>query len=256
VSTRCWGGSADEAGPPLEPLAPPAPGKKHKVLLAWSGGKDSAMALHELRRAGTYDVVALLTTLSEEFQRVSHHGVRVDLLDHQADAVGVPLCKLFLPKERCSNEEYEALMRTTLLEYKDAGVSAVAFGDIFLADLRAYRERTLAQIGMRGVFPLWKRDTAELLGTFIDLGFKARLVCVDAAKLGPRFAGRAIDRQFVADLPVGVDPCGENGEYHSFVHDGPIFRRPVHVKVGEVVQRDVRFFADLLPSHASAETGA
>jgi uncharacterized protein (TIGR00290 family) len=222
-------------------------------LLAWSGGKDSALALYELQRGGCYEVVALLTTVSQEFQRVSHHGVRVELMDRQADAVGIPLCKLFLPRDRCTNEEYEALMRITLLEYKDAGVSSVAFGDIYLADLRAYRESNLAKVGMRGVFPLWQRDTAELLGSFIGLGFKARLVCVDAAKLGAGFAGRAIDQRLVDDLPADVDPCGENGEYHSFVHDGPIFRNPVHVQVGEIVQRDVRFFADLLPSHTGAE---
>jgi uncharacterized protein (TIGR00290 family) len=173
--------------------------------------------------------------------------VRVELLEQQAAAVGVALHKLYLPAERCTNEEYEALMERTMREYRQAGVWAVAFGDIFLEDLRAYRERNLARVGMRGVFPIWHRDTAELVRTFIGLGFRACLACVDGTKLGREFAGRAIDGALLRDLPAEVDPCGENGEFHSFVYDGPIFRQPVRVTVGEVVARDSRYFADLLP---------
>jgi uncharacterized protein (TIGR00290 family) len=222
---------------------------RDRVLLSWSGGKDSAMALYELRRSARYEVVALLTTVASEFDRVSHHGVRVELLEQQAAAVGVALHKLYLSPDRCTNEEYAALMERTMCEYREAGVWAVAFGDIFLEDLRAYRERNLARVGMRGVFPIWHRDTAELVRTFIGLGFRAYLTCVDGTKLGQAFAGRAIDGALLRDLPLEVDPCGENGEFHSFVYDGPIFRQPVPVTVGDVVSRDVRYFADLLPGY-------
>ena len=214
------------------------------VVLSWSGGKDSAMALYELRRRGDYEVVGLLTTVARQFQRVSHHGVRVELLREQAAAVGVPLHELHLP-DPCSNADYEALMERTMLDYGAQGVRTIAFGDLFLADLRAYRERNLARVGMRGLFPIWHRDTTELIRTFIGLGFEAHLVCVDGTKLDRAFAGRAIDATLLRDLPPGVDPCGENGEFHSFVHAGPIFRRPVDVEVGEIVARDGRHFADL-----------
>ncbi len=219
-----------------------------KVVLSWSGGKDSAMALYELLRNDRYQVVSLLTTVAQEYDRVSHHGVRVELLERQAEAVGVRLHKLYLPGERCTNEQYEAVMRRAMLDYKQAGVHTVAFGDIFLQDLRDYRERNLAKVDMKGIFPIWHRDTAELVRTFIALGFRAYLVCVDSRKLTRVFAGRLIDTDLVRDLPTDVDPCGENGEFHSFVHDGPIFTRPVPVAVGEVVLRDVRYFADLLPA--------
>jgi uncharacterized protein (TIGR00290 family) len=219
-----------------------------QVILSWSGGKDSAMALYELRRSGDYEVVALLTTVAREFERVSHHGVRVELLEEQAAAVGVALHKLYLPLDRCTNAEYEALMERTMLDFCGSGIRTVAFGDIFLADLRAYRERNLAKVGMRGLFPLWHRDTAELMRTFISLGFRAHLACVDGTKLRREFAGRAIDAPLLCNLPPEVDPCGENGEFHSFVYDGPIFRRPVCVTVGEVVSRDSRYFADLMPA--------
>jgi uncharacterized protein (TIGR00290 family) len=232
--------------------------EKEKVVLSWSGGKDSAMALYELRRSERYEVVSLLTTVAAEYDRVSHHGVRAQLLEIQAVAVGLPLQKLCIStqsKNPCrtdSNDgvmhEYERLMTETMVGYKAAGVTHVAFGDIFLQNLRAYREDNLARVGMKGIFPIWQRDTAELVQTFLDLGFKAYLTCVDANKLGKSFAGRALDGQFIHDLPADVDPCGEHGEYHSFVFDGPIFQKPVGVRVGEVVLRDVRYFADLLPA--------
>ncbi|MEA3224690.1 MAG: diphthine--ammonia ligase [Planctomycetota bacterium] len=220
---------------------------KEKVILCWSGGKDSAMALHALLESSRYEVVSLLTTVSEQYERVSHHGVRVELLEQQAAALGIRLHKLYLPQANCSIEEYEAMMKKAMLEYKDDDVLTVAFGDVFLQDLRVYRERNLAKVEMKGIFPIWRRDTAEIVQTFIDLGFKAYLTCVDSEKLGKEFAGRSINVDLIRDLPDGVDPCGENGEFHSYVYDGPIFQRPVRVSVGEVVLRDVRYFADLIP---------
>lgn len=229
-----------------------------KVVLSWSGGKDSAMALYELRRDSRYEVVSLLTTVAAEYNRVSHHGVRAQLLEAQAAAVGLPLQKLSIstssahPCRTDSNDgtmaEYERQMATTMLGYKAAGVTAIAFGDIFLENLRAYRESNMTRVGMKALFPIWQRNTAELVQTFLDLGFRAYLTCVDGAKLGAAFAGRALDRQLLHDLPADVDPCGEHGEYHSFVYDGPIFGKPVAVRLGEVVLRDVRYFADLLPA--------
>ena len=222
--------------------------EKERIVLSWSGGKDSAMALYDLRKTGKYEIVSLLTTVAEGFERISHHGVRTELLERQAAAVGVKLHKLYLPGQRCTNEEYEALMKRTMLEYKEVGISTVAFGDIFLQDLREYRESNLAKVGMEATFPIWHRDTSELVQSFIDLGFKARLTCIESQKLDQSFAGRALDADLIRDLPEGVDPCGENGEFHSFVYDGPIFDRPVGITVGEVVLRDVRYFADLVPT--------
>jgi len=220
---------------------------KEKVVLSWSGGKDSAMALYVLLRSGRYKVVSLLTTISKQYERISHHGVRVELLEQQAAALGIRLHKLYLPYSNCSNADYAAAMKKVMLEYKNSSVLTVAFGDIFLQDLREYRQRNLAKVGMEGIFPIWHRDTSELVQTFIALGFKAYLACVDSKKLGQEFAGRLIDAGLIRDLPEGVDPCGENGEFHSYVYDGPIFRRSVRVSVGEVVLRDVRYFADLIP---------
>lgn len=224
---------------------------KEKVVFAWSGGKDSALALHVLLASGRYDVVSLLTTVSEQYDRVSHHGVRVELLRQQAAAIGIRLHELYLHQDHCSLADYEALMEKAMLEYRDKDVLTVAFGDIFLQDLREYRERNLAKVGMKAIFPIWKRDTTEIVRTFIDLGFKAYLTCVDGEKLGEAFAGRSIDADLIRDLPDGIDPCGENGEFHSYVYDGPIFQRPVELGVGEVVLRDVRYFADLIPSNGN-----
>jgi uncharacterized protein (TIGR00290 family) len=221
---------------------------KEKVVLAWSGGKDSAMALYALLRSGRYDVVSLLTTICEQYGRISHHGVRVELLKQQAAALGISLHELYLPQINCSMEDYEAAMEKVMLEYKEKGILTVAFGDIFLQDLREYRERNLAKIGMTAIFPIWHRDTIEIVRTFLDLGFKAYLTCVDGEKLGRAFAGRPVDAELIRDLPDGVDPCGENGEFHSYVYDGPIFQRPVNLCIGEIVLRDVRYFADLVPA--------
>jgi uncharacterized protein (TIGR00290 family) len=221
--------------------------EKEKVILSWSGGKDSAMALHALLESRRYEVVSLLTTVSEQYKRISHHGVRVELLQQQASALGIPLNNLYLPGANCSFEDYEAIMSKAMLEYKNKDILTVAFGDVFLQDLRQYRQCNLAKVGMKAIFPNWHTDTTELFKKFVGLGFKAYLTCVDSEKLGRKFAGRSIEMDLISDLPGGVDPCGENGEFHSYVYDGPIFQRPVAVTVGEVVLHDVRYFADLVP---------
>ncbi|TET16298.1 MAG: diphthine--ammonia ligase [Dehalococcoidia bacterium] len=225
-----------------------------KVLLTWSGGKDSAMALYELETADGYEIAALLTTVTEDYDRISMHGVRATLLEQQAQSLRLPLEKVYLTSNS-SNEEYEEKMRDKLTQYRGQGVFSVVFGDIFLEDVRKYREGNLAKIGMRGVFPLWKRDASELAHTFIDLGFKAVITCVDSNVLDRGFVGRVFDGQFLSELPGTVDPCGENGEFHSFVYDGPIFRERIAHRKGKVVLRDSRFYyCDLIPlqgrSHA------
>jgi uncharacterized protein (TIGR00290 family) len=217
-----------------------------KALFTWSGGKDSALALYEMRQAGAFDVLALLTTVTREYQRVSMHGVRRTLLRQQAAALGYPLAEVFIPSGG-SNAEYELEMRERLLGFRDVGVRLVAFGDICLDDVRRRREEHVATVGLRAVFPLWGRSTTSLARRFTELGFKAVVTCVDTTVLGSEFVGREFDRQFLSDLPATVDPCGENGEFHSFVYDGPIFRRPVSYVRGEAVCRDNRFvFCDLM----------
>jgi uncharacterized protein (TIGR00290 family) len=216
------------------------------VLFCWSGGKDSAMALHALREAGECRITALLTTITEEYDRISMHGVRRELLERQAESLGLPLHPVLIPPQ-CINAIYEDRMKQALAEHFKRGVRRVAFGDIFLEDLRAYREKNLALIGMQALFPIWKRDTRELAREFVRLGFRAITVCVDPRTLDASFAGRELDASFFADLPPEVDLCGENGEFHTFVYDGPVFRRPVAVRVGEKVMRDGFCFSDLLP---------
>jgi uncharacterized protein (TIGR00290 family) len=216
------------------------------VLFCWSGGKDSAMALHALRAAHGYRVTALLTTVTEEYDRISMHGVRRVLLERQAESLGLPLHMVLIPPQ-CINATYEARMKEALGEHLAQGVQRVAFGDIFLEDLRVYREKNLAQLGMAALFPIWKRDTRVLAREFLRLGFRAIAVCVDPRVLDPSFAGRVLDESFFTDLPPGVDPCGENGEFHTFVFDGPVFRTPIRFQVGERVTRDGFCFCDLLP---------
>jgi len=218
-----------------------------KIIFAWSGGKDSAMALSELRNNKDYDVIALLTTVTEDYDRISMHGVRGALLEQQAESLGLPLEKVYITKTS-SNEEYERNMKDKLTHYKGLGVSCAAFGDIFLEDLKKYREENLSKIGVKGIFPIWKRNSAELARTFIGLGFKAIITCIDSKVLDKSFAGRVFDEQFLSELPDNVDPCGENGEFHSFVYDGPIFSKPITCEKGEVILRDNRYyFCDLIP---------
>jgi uncharacterized protein (TIGR00290 family) len=231
---------------------------REKVVVGWSGGKDSALALYESAR--THDVTALLTTVTDVYDRVSMHGVRTELLRRQAAALGHPLDLVTIPPA-CSNDEYEGRMRAALLRHRAVGVTTAVFGDIFLEDVRRYREERLLQGDFKGLFPLWGRDSRRLAGEFIDLGFRAVLCCVDTHVLDPSFAGRPYDADLLADLPSGADPCGENGEFHTFVFDGPLFARPVAFQHGSYTLRDGRFgYRDLLPVdsprpvHVSRET--
>jgi uncharacterized protein (TIGR00290 family) len=218
------------------------------VLMAWSGGKDSALALQEVLRDERYRVVALVTTVTAGYDRISMHGVRRGLLHRQARALGLPLEEVVISPD-ASNEEYERQMEAMLTgaRARFAGLEAVVFGDLFLADIRTYRERMLARIGMRGLFPLWLRDTRSLAADFIRQGYRAVLACVDSQVLSGAFAGREFDEALLADLPPGVDCCGENGEFHTFVYAGPIFDGSVPHRRGEIVVREERFvYCDLV----------
>ena len=216
------------------------------VALSWSGGKDSALALATLRRDGT-NVAALLTTFTDDYDRVSMHGVRRALVRHQAVAAGVPLVEVGIPAA-CTHEAYAARMEAAFRSPPLRDVDAVAAGDLFLEDVRAYREEQLARAGKSALFPLWGRDTAALAHSFIEDGFEAYVVCVDTRKLDASFAGREYDAAFLDDLPPGIDPCGENGEFHSFVHAGPCFDYDIPCRVGEHVLREGFAFADLFAS--------
>ena len=218
---------------------------KPKALCAWSSGKDSAFALHEARIRGELEVVSILTTITSGYDRVSMHGVREELLDRQARALDLPCEKVFIPAP-CSNAEYEARMGAAMERARAAGITHVVFGDLFLEDVRAYRERTLSTVSMQPVFPLWRRDTRELARAMIAAGIRAHLACVDPRHLDASFAGRTFDDALLADLPPRVDACGENGEFHTFVSAGPMFSAPIDVVTGAVVQRDGFVFADLL----------
>jgi uncharacterized protein (TIGR00290 family) len=220
---------------------------RERVLFTWSGGKDSAMALYELQRSQSYEIAALLTTVTEDFDRISMHGVRYVLLERQAESLGIPLERVLISRSS-SNEEYESSMREVLERYKGDGVGSVVFGDIFLEDVREYREDNLSKIGMEGIFPLWGRDTLELAHTFIGAGFKSIITCIDNNALGKRFTGRLYDERLLSELPAHIDPCGEHGEFHTFVFDGPLFREAVVFRKGRIVLRDERFyFCDLIP---------
>jgi uncharacterized protein (TIGR00290 family) len=215
------------------------------ILFCWSGGKDSAMALHTLLQQGDVQIAALLTTVTEGYDRISMHGVRRELLHQQAQSIGLPLHEVLIPPQ-CVNPTYEVRMEEALRIYLDQGVSKVAFGDIFLEDLRAYREKNLSRLDMTAIFPIWKRDTRELIRSFHANKFRAVAVCIDSKILAPSFAGRELDESFFRDLPREADPCGENGEFHTFVFDGPILKSPIQVRTGEVVNRDGFVFCDLL----------
>jgi uncharacterized protein (TIGR00290 family) len=220
--------------------------RKPRTVVSWSSGKDSAFALREVRRAGNRDVVGLLTTLTKTFGRVSMHGVREELLDRQAEAAGLPLVKVEIPFP-CPNEIYERAMTGALARLRAEGVEVVVFGDLFLEEIRQYRESRMKGTGLRAEFPLWGWPTPDLAKAMIASGLTATLVCVDPRQLPAEFAGRRFDAKFLRELPPGVDPCGERGEFHTFVTDGPMFARPVRVRPGPIVERDGFVFADLLP---------
>ncbi len=209
---------------------------KPKAIFNWSSGKDSALALYKILREDQFEITSLLTSINKEFQRISMHGVPISLLEKQAESLGFPLIKMELPKEP-TMEEYREIVAKTMTEIKSKDVTHSIFGDIFLEDLKKYREEQLSAIGMKAVFPLWKRNTTELIHEFLDLGFKTIVTCVNESYLDKSFAGRIIDKDFIKDLPENVDPCGENGEFHTFTFDGPVFRNPISFHIGETVKK-------------------
>ena len=217
-----------------------------RAFVSWSSGKDSAFAVWEARRLGLADIVGLLTTVNEKYNRVAMHGVRQALLDRQIAALGLPAIIVPIPSP-CPNEIYETRMAAACAQIKGQGVDVMLFGDLFLEDIRAYREKNLAKAGMTPLFPLWGRDTAQLARDMIASGLVAHIVCLDPQKLDKSFAGRRFDESLLADLPPGIDPCGENGEFHTVVTAGPMFAAPIAVEVGEVVERDGFVFADVVP---------
>ncbi|BEV04765.1 diphthine--ammonia ligase [Chryseobacterium gambrini] len=209
---------------------------KPKAIFNWSSGKDSALALYKILKEEKFEVTSLLTSINKEFQRISMHGVQVSLLEKQAESLGFPLIKMELPKEP-TMEEYLELMSKTMNDLKSRGITHSIFGDIFLEDLKKYREDQLRSIGMEGVFPLWKINTTDLIREFLDLGFKTIVTCVNETYLDKSFAGRIIDEDFIKDLPENVDVCGENGEFHTFTFNGPFFKNPVEFEIGEIVKK-------------------
>ena len=228
---------------------------RKKLLLSWSSGKDSAWTLHRLRQQAEYEITGLLTTVNSAFDRVAMHSTRRRLLELQAEAAGLPLIAVPLPWP-CPNADYERIMREVCEKAVAQGVQAIAFGDLFLEDIRAYRERQLDGTGLEPVFPVWQIPTGELAREMIWGGLRATLVCVDPQKLAPEFAGRSFDEQLLADLPATVDPCGENGEFHTCVHAGPMFKHEIPIATGERVQREGFWYCDVLPAEAAATTPA
>ena len=217
-----------------------------RALLSWSGGKDSSLAFQEVQKSKNFELVSLLTTFTKDFDRVSMHGVRKELLRIQASRIGLPVEEVWISRG-AANSEYESQLSKALAHSRAMGVSSVIFGDLFLEDIRKYREERLSAAKMTAVFPLWKRDTKELASRFVRDGFRAILCTVDPKVLDPAFCGREFDESLLADFPAGVDPCGENGEFHTFVYGGPIFEKDIVVKRGDVVLRDGFYFADMLP---------
>ena len=217
-----------------------------QVLVSWSGGKDSCLALYEIQLSHEYEVAALLTTITGDYNRVSMHGVRRELLEAQAANLGIPLHPVVISRG-ASNEEYETKLIDACSEYRDRAIDSVVFGDLFLEDIKIYRDEFLARHNLRGLYPVWLRDTTEFVKEFIALGFKAIVTCTNAKILGPAIVGRIIDERFLSELPAQVDPCGENGEFHTFVFDGPNFTHRIAFTKGEVVERDGFWFCDLVP---------
>jgi uncharacterized protein (TIGR00290 family) len=222
---------------------------KRRILVSWSSGKDSAWALHLLRRQSEYEIAGLVTTVNSAFDRVAMHGTRRVLVERQAAAAGLPLTIVHLPWP-CANVDYERIMNSVCQEAVARGITGFAFGDLFLADIRAYRERQLKDTGLEPIFPLWQLPTGSLAREMIDSGLRAKLVCVDPARLAPKFAGHDFDRQLLTELPPEVDPCGENGEFHSFVYAGPMFAREIPVVTAELVRRGGFWFCDVAPADA------
>ena len=224
---------------------------RKKVLLSWSSGKDSAWSLHLLRRDQRYEIAGLVTTINSAFDRVAMHSTRRTLVEAQAQAANLPLMEVLLPWP-CSNVEYERIMSGVCAKAFSQGVNAIAFGDLFLEDIRAYRERQLQGTGLEPLFPVWQIPTEQLAHEMIGAGLRAKLVCVDPRKLAPEFVGRDFDEQLLADLPAGIDPCGENGEFHSFVYAGPMFNAEIPIVAGERVEREGFWFCDIQPAPAAA----
>ena len=228
--------------------------KMQKAIFCWSGGKDSSYCLYKILTEKLFDVKYLLTTINGKFKRISMHGVREELLDNQAESIGIPLLKVRVTEG--TNDEYEKQMETILLKVKLEGIDNVIFGDIFLEDLRIYRENNLARVGMKGIFPLWKMDTTNLINDFIRRQFKAVICCTNDGYLGEEWVGREIDKSFIEQLPATVDPCGENGEYHTFCYDGPLFKNKINFTVGEGVYKALETKTDnvcVLPSNIMAK---
>jgi uncharacterized protein (TIGR00290 family) len=225
-----------------------------KAALSWSSGKDSAMALYRVLKSKDFEIGCLLTTISDQFHRISMHGVRENLLDAQAQSLNLPIEKVMIPYP-CPNEIYEEKMANVLSTLKSKDVTHVIFGDLFLQDIRRYREEKLALTDMIPVFPLWLEDTAKLARETMEVGFRAVVTCVDPRKLNPEFAGRHFDENFLESIPANVDPCGENGEFHTFVYDGPTFARPIPIEVGERVMRDGFQFADVTLADPNVTVG-
>ncbi|HSG29909.1 MAG TPA: diphthine--ammonia ligase [Thermodesulfobacteriota bacterium] len=218
-----------------------------QIAVSWSGGKDSTLALNEIVNNTDYEVRSLITTVTEGYDRISIHGVRTELLEQQADSIGIPLQKVYIPKNS-TNEQYESALKSVLLKFKKEGINEIVFGDIFLEDVKRYRDDLLATPDMKGIYPIWKKDSRELAERFIDLGFKAVTTCVDSQQLDKSFVGREYNYEFIDDLPDTADPCGENGEFHTFVYDGPLLNNKINFDKGEIVFRDNRFYyCDLLP---------
>jgi uncharacterized protein (TIGR00290 family) len=220
---------------------------KTPIIMCWSGGKDGALALAELLDSPNYEVRGLLTTVTEGYDRISMHGVRRELLEAQADSIGLPLTQVTIPPQ-CINDIYQQRMNDACRAFQKQGINHMAFGDLFLEDIRAYRDKVLGSIGMTAVYPVWGLDTKKLAHDFIDRGFKAILCCIDPKQIGQEFCGRDYDEAMLAALPISADPCGENGEFHTFVYDGPIFKKPIPCVKGEVVLRDNFWFSDIVLS--------
>jgi len=221
---------------------------KKQIVVSWSGGKDSTLALNEILNTTDYEVRSLITTITEGYDRISIHGVRNELLEQQVESIGLPLHKVSIPKDS-TNNQYESALKKVLLKFKNQGINEVVFGDIFLEDVKKYRDELLDKLDMKGIYPIWKVDSKELARKFIELGFKAVTTCIDSQQIDKKFAGREYDSEFLNDLPNSADPCGENGEFHTFVYDGPLFDNKINFKKGEVVLRDNRFYyCDLIPN--------